>query len=91
MIVGIDESDLQAYGFPIPDNKLAQLLQQLNAAEPRAIGLDLYRDLPTEPGHEELVKAFQTIPNIVGIETFESTNGEAVNPYSCTERSSRFQ
>ena len=80
LIVGIDESDLQAYGFPVPDNKLARLLQQINAAEPAAIGLDLYRDLPTEPGHAELVQAFETIPNIVGIETFESGNGAAVNP-----------
>ncbi|MEB3278156.1 MAG: CHASE2 domain-containing protein [Lyngbya sp.] len=80
LIIGIDESDLQTYGFPIPDNKLAQLLQKLNAAQPRAIGLDLYRDLPTEPGHAELIQAFQTIPNIVGIETFETANGEAINP-----------
>ncbi|WP_413168346.1 CHASE2 domain-containing protein [Capilliphycus salinus ALCB114379] len=80
LIIGIDESDLQAYGFPIPDNKLAQLLQKINAAQPRAIGLDLYRDLPTEPGHAELVKAFETIPNIVGIETFESGNEGAVHP-----------
>ncbi len=80
LIVGIDESDLQTYGFPIPDNKLAQLLEQLNAAEPQVIGLDLYRDLPTPPGHGELVQAFQSIPNIIGIETFESGNTEAVNP-----------
>lgn len=80
LIVGIDESDLQTYGFPIPDNKLAQLLQQINAAQPRAIGLDLYRDLPTEPGYAELVQAFETIPNLIGIETFETASGMPVNP-----------
>lgn len=80
LIVGIDESDLQAYGFPVSDEKLAQLLQKINAAQPQAIGLDIYRDLPTEPGYEQLVQAFETIPNLVGIETFETSESEAINP-----------
>ncbi|OUL20942.1 adenylate/guanylate cyclase domain-containing protein [Nostoc sp. 106C] len=69
-IVGIDEEDLheligQDY---IPDSLLAKLLVKLQARKPRAIGLDIYRDLPVEPGHTELVKVFQNSSNIIGIQ-----------------------
>ncbi|HEY9707878.1 MAG TPA: CHASE2 domain-containing protein, partial [Oculatellaceae cyanobacterium] len=36
--------------------------------KPTAIGLDLYRDLPVEPGYQELVELFKTTPNLFGIE-----------------------
>ncbi|BAY10722.1 CHASE2 domain-containing protein [Calothrix sp. NIES-2098] len=69
-IVGIDEEDLheligQDY---IPDSLLAKLLVKLQQRKPRAIGLDIYRDLPVEPGHTELVKVFQNSSNIIGIQ-----------------------
>jgi diguanylate cyclase (GGDEF)-like protein/PAS domain S-box-containing protein len=80
LIVGIDEQDLQTYGFPVKDADLAQLLKIINAAEPQAIGLDLYRDLPNEPGYAELTQVFQTLPNLVGIEKFETPNSQAVQP-----------
>ncbi|MDZ8053866.1 MAG: CHASE2 domain-containing protein [Aulosira sp. ZfuVER01] len=70
VIVGIDEEDLheligQDY---IPDSLLAKLLVKLQQRKPRAIGLDIYRDLPVEPGHTELVKVFQNSSNIIGIQ-----------------------
>lgn len=70
VIVGIDEDDLheligQDY---IPDKFLAQLIVKLQATKPRVIGLDIYRDLPVEPGHKELVKVFQNSANIIGIQ-----------------------
>jgi len=71
VIIGIDEKDLETYRFPISDKILAELLQKINAAKPRAIGLDLYRDLPVETGHEALNQAFETIPNLIGIELIE--------------------
>ncbi len=80
LIVGIDETDLQTYGFPVPDRDLAKLLQKLNAAGPSAIGLDIYRDLPTEPGHTELVNILETLPNLVGIDTFAAAGNQAVHP-----------
>jgi adenylate cyclase len=68
-IVGIDDLDLQKIGqVPIPDGVYADLLLKLKAMEPRAIGLDIYRDLPVEPGHQKLVEVFQSTPNLVAIE-----------------------
>ncbi len=69
LIVEISEKDLQQTGqWPFPDKVLAQLLRKLDTYEPRAIGLDIYRDLPVQPGHEEFINACKTIPNLIGIE-----------------------
>ncbi|MGL4502212.1 MAG: diguanylate cyclase domain-containing protein, partial [Planktothrix sp.] len=51
---------------------LARLLQKVNQGQPQAIGLDIYRDLPIAPGQAELAKAFETIPNLIGIELLET-------------------
>lgn len=68
-IVTIDESDLTKIGqWPIPDRILAEAIAKIKAQNPRAIGLDLYRNLPVEPGHSDLVKLFQSTPNLFGIE-----------------------
>src|SRR5919202_4886092 len=68
-IVGIDEADVKSIGQPIlPDKVYAQLIEKLKVRQPRAIGLDVFRDLPVEPGHEQLVRVFQSTPNLVGIE-----------------------
>lgn len=55
VIVTIDESDIKTVGrWPIPDAVLAKLINKLKTQQPKAIGLDIYRDLPVEPGHQEL-------------------------------------
>ena len=46
VIVGIDEEDIHWKDYPLRDGLLAQLLEKVLAAEPCAVGLDLYRDLP---------------------------------------------
>lgn len=82
VIVGIDEADIRAIGQPIiPDEVYARLLDKLKAMQPRAIGLDIYRDLPVEPGHEKLVQVFKSTPNLIGIQKVVGNNSrEAVAP-----------
>ena len=81
VIVGINEADVQKAGqWPMSDAKLAKLLETLKQQQPRAIGLDLYRDLPVEPGHQELVKVFESTPNLIGIQkVVGNSSGLAVN------------
>lgn len=68
-VVTFSESDLaKVGGWPISDRVLAQTLTQIKSQNPRAIGLDLYRNFPVEPGHHDLVKLFQSTPNLFGIE-----------------------
>jgi CHASE2 domain-containing sensor protein/serine phosphatase RsbU (regulator of sigma subunit) len=77
-IVTIDESDIEyAQKWPMSDRLLAQLIRNLRVQQPRAIALDLYRDLPVEPGHSELVDVFQSTPNLIGV---EKVAGNSVNP-----------
>ncbi|NJO72102.1 MAG: CHASE2 domain-containing protein [Oscillatoriales cyanobacterium RM1_1_9] len=80
LIVGIDEKDLQAYGFPVSDRDLSALLTRLDQAKPKAIGLDIYRDLPAPPGYNQLVQSFKTIPNLVGIEKVETSRSLGIQP-----------
>ncbi|MCP2731629.1 CHASE2 domain-containing protein [Limnofasciculus baicalensis] len=79
VIVEIKETNLQDIGqWPIPDRLMAQLLQKLNTYQPRAIGLDIYRDLPVKPGNEEFLQATKTIPNLIGIERLPDKNSLGV-------------
>ncbi|MEH1829610.1 MAG: CHASE2 domain-containing protein [Nostoc sp.] len=76
-IVVIDEASLNEVGsWPIPDAKIALLLQKLNVHKPRAIGLDIYRNLPVEPGNQELRNAYQVMPNLIGIELLANDNNK---------------
>lgn len=82
VIVGINEADLQNIRQPIISDAIyAQLIEKLKARKPRAIGLDIYRDLPVEPGHQDLVKVFNSTPNLVGIQkVVGDSRREAIPP-----------
>ncbi len=82
LIVGINESDIRHVGqWPATDAVLAAMLEKLKAKQPRAIGLDLYRDLPVKPGTPALENVFKSTPNLIGIEKkVADTRGHAVAP-----------
>ncbi|EKQ70564.1 putative transmembrane sensor domain protein [Leptolyngbyaceae cyanobacterium JSC-12] len=77
VLVEITEADIEQWGYPINDATLARVLEALKQQQPRVIGLDLFRDLPVEPGHAELVKVFNSTPNLIGI---RKVAGGVVNP-----------
>ncbi|BAY19078.1 hypothetical protein NIES21_49370 [Anabaenopsis circularis NIES-21] len=81
-IVAIDEDSLRRVGsWPIPDGVIAQLLKKLQVHQPRAIGLDIYRDLAVNPGHQELVDIYSSMPNLIGIQLLtEKTNTRVLAP-----------
>ncbi len=69
VIVSINESDIDQLGrWPISDAILAQLLEKIKSQKPRVIGLNIYRDFPVEPGHQQLLQLFKSTPNLIGIE-----------------------
>ena len=58
LIIGITEQDIQEQKqWPLRDEVVANLLNQLQAYNPKLIGLDIYRDIPHPPGTEALKKA----------------------------------
>lgn len=80
VLVTIDESDIKQLGqWPMSDAALARVITSLKQQQPRVIGLDLFRDLPVEPGHLALVNVFTTTPNLIGIEkVIKTAKGEVV-------------
>jgi adenylate cyclase len=66
VIIGIDEEDVRQYKWPIDDALLANLLDKVRQQKPRAIGIDLARDLPVGKGYAQLESIFKTTPNIIG-------------------------
>jgi|GEM_PF-3445966 len=84
VIVTIEEEDISHLGhWPMSDATLAKVLEKLKQQQPRVIGLGLYRNLPLEPGHQELVKVFTSTPNLIGIQkALSNTNGTTVAPPS---------
>ena len=51
LLIGATEEDITADGgtrwpWPLPDDKLAAVLERLASWGPRAIGVDIYRDIP---------------------------------------------
>ncbi|NEO87204.1 MAG: CHASE2 domain-containing protein [Spirulina sp. SIO3F2] len=78
VVVAIDEQDLQTIGdWPIPDQDLAALLTQIQAQRPSVIGMNLYRDIPEEPGHQDLLQVYRMVPNLIGLERLA---GERIAP-----------
>ncbi len=67
-IVTITEPDIQKYRWPLSDKTLAQVLMNIKDQNPRAIGLDIVRDISIEPGSQTLSTVFQSTPNLFGIE-----------------------
>ncbi|KAM3099040.1 CHASE2 domain-containing protein [Phormidesmis sp. 146-35] len=82
VVVEVQEADLRKVKkWPMSDTMLADLLTKIRQQTPAAIGLDLYRDLPVEPGHQQLNQIFQTTPNLIGIKkAISDGKGAAIDP-----------
>jgi diguanylate cyclase (GGDEF)-like protein/PAS domain S-box-containing protein len=82
VLVSVDDKDLeklQTSGI-LSDQTLAAALNQIKAHHPRAIGLDIYRELPVAPGTAQLNQVFHTTPQLIGIEKLPDSDGTGVNP-----------
>jgi CHASE2 domain-containing sensor protein/predicted Ser/Thr protein kinase len=66
LIVGIDEEDITAHQGRT-DGALSKLINKLDKYQPRSIGLDIYRDIPHEPGNNKLTADLQANQKIVAI------------------------
>ena len=67
LIVTLTEEDIRRWGHPLSGKVLDNLLSKLGEYQPRAIGLDIFRDLPVEPGHNQLLERLQLDDLIVPI------------------------
>lgn len=67
-LVAITEADIQQLKqWPLHDSTLAQLLKILLSHQPRAIGIDIFRDIPIPPGSQELTELFSDNQKIITV------------------------
>ena len=62
LIVPVTEQDIQQLGWPLSSENLDKLLGKLEEYQPRAIGLDIFRDQPippVDPGYNKLLERLQ--------------------------------
>ncbi|NEQ96150.1 MAG: CHASE2 domain-containing protein [Cyanothece sp. SIO2G6] len=80
VVVGIDEVDLQTLQeWPLSDASLARLLASLQEYQPRVIGIDILRDIPTGPGRDALIEQLQQ-SNVLSVCKVNSTHNPGVPP-----------
>jgi len=87
VIVSISENDINYIGkWPITDRDLARLLTNIRGQQPTVIGLDIYRNIPVDPGNQELLDIFANTPNLIGIAKIIS---DTVQPPAILEATGR--
>ena len=79
-MVAIDEPAIAALGWPLSDDKAAELLERVLAAGPRAVGLDIYRDQPRPPGTERLAALLAKDRRAIGVMFVAGATGNRVPP-----------
>ncbi|MFY8150240.1 MAG: CHASE2 domain-containing protein, partial [Prochlorococcaceae cyanobacterium] len=66
-LIGLDEGDIQAFGWPIEDGLLCRGIERLGQEGALAIGLDLYRDKGIGPNQNCLRQLVRSEPRLVTI------------------------
>jgi diguanylate cyclase (GGDEF)-like protein len=80
LVVSITEDDIRSQKrWPISDAVVARLLATLQNHYPRAIGLDLYRDVPQDPGNAALSQQLQA-NNVITVFLMKDTEKAEVLP-----------
>jgi adenylate cyclase len=71
VVITFDDDDIAKIGkWPFSDAVVANLINTVKSGNPRVMGLDVYRNLPIEPGFEELKRVFNSSPNLIVAEKF---------------------
>ena len=71
VVITFDDDDIAKIGkWPFSDAVVANLITTVKSGNPRVMGLDVYRNLPIEPGFEELKRVFNSSPNLIVAEKF---------------------
>ena len=83
-VVEVSEPDIKALGtWPMPDDVLARALDTLAGYQPRAIGVDIFRDTPVPPGRAYLDEVLTQHSNVVVVYRFNRNDeiGEVLRAF----------
>lgn len=68
VVIGFSDTDFATYpDYPFSDQLLAEVLGKVQAGEPRAVLLNLLRDVPVQAGHEALLERYRAMPTLYGL------------------------
>jgi len=71
VLIKITENDIRQLGrWPLTDRSAARILKTLSRYRPRAIGFDVYRDIPVPPGTEDLYAVLTNHQRIITVMKF---------------------
>ncbi len=80
LVVEVTEEDIRTQQeWPLSDQTIATVLAELQRHGPKAIGLDIYRDIPQGEGYEALVETLQS-PEIIAIEGLGMSENDNIPP-----------
>ncbi len=83
VLIEINERDIQKQAkWPLTDATVARILEILLHGHPRAVGLDIYRDIPVPPGSKELNTILTKHHNIITAMKFGGDEKVGVPPPS---------
>jgi adenylate cyclase len=80
VLVVTTEEDINRLSYPIRDNYLAAVLAAVFAGSPKAVGVDLYRDLPMAPGNQELQAIQRAHDNLYWVFKLPDVGNSGVPP-----------
>ena len=89
VLVAIEENDLADWGWPLPDSRIAQILNAIESSEPAVIGLDIYRDTPVGAGESDLRQAFKET-RAIAVSKLGPTGGLTIEPPAYVAATGRF-
>ena len=81
VLVTVTEPDIPNQGgWPLADAVLARAIDMIRRDNPRAIGLDMYRDVPVPPGTDALNAALSRDRRVVAVTKFAEGASTGVRP-----------
>jgi adenylate cyclase len=90
VLIGIEEQDIRALGqWPLTDATMAESLQRILRGQPRAIGVDIYRDFSVPPGRDALESVLTAHQNIIMVMKFGRDKQTSVGPPAILKETDR--
>jgi adenylate cyclase len=81
VVILVDDEDIRRIGqWPLTDQTLTRVVENLVAARPHAVGFDLYRDLPVAPGTERFTQVLAAQQNVFFVMKFGGRDAPRVSP-----------
>jgi adenylate cyclase len=85
VLVTAYEDDIAELGWPLSDDKLAEVLEAVSRGGPQAVGVDIYRDRPVPPGTDRLDRLLASNPDIFWGYLFGAEHGRTIPPPATLE------